>query len=60
MSQPTTAPLLAGLPPLLAELRAAAELRRSTPTNQTVGLALTPKQMQDWDEKSLQAWSRLA
>lgn len=49
MTTPNTPPL----PPLLAELRAAAEKRQTTPTSQTVGL--TSKQMLDWDEKSLLA-----
>lgn len=48
--------LLAGLPPLLAELRAAFEKRLTTPTNQSVGFPLTPKQLQAWDEKSLRAY----
>lgn len=49
----SSAPPLAGLPPLLAELREAFEKRQATPTSQTVGL--TRKQMLDWDEKSLLA-----
>lgn len=48
-------PLLAGIPPLLAELRAAFEKRLTTPTNQPVGYPLTRKQMLEWDEKSLRA-----
>jgi len=59
MTTPTTNPQ-AGLPQLQAELRAAFEKRLTTPTNQTVGTPLTPKQMQDWEENSLLAggWTR--
>lgn len=49
----SSAPPLAGLPPLLAELRAAAEKRQTTPTSLPV--VLTRKQMLEWDDKSLLA-----
>lgn len=51
MTTPNTTP--DGLPPLLAELRAAFEKRQTTPTSLPVGL--TRKQMLEWDEKSLLA-----
>lgn len=41
--------LLAGLPPLLAELRAAAEKRLTTPTSQCVGPVLGPVTMTEAD-----------
>lgn len=52
-------PLPFDLPPLLAELYAAAAARQVTPTSQQVGWPLTPAQMQSWDEKSRMAWSGL-
>ncbi|WP_395055221.1 hypothetical protein [Polaromonas sp.] len=47
------------LPPLMAELYAAAAARQATPTSQRVGWPLTPKEMERWDEKSRAAWSGL-
>lgn len=40
---------LAGLPPLLAELFAAAEKRLTTPTSQCVGPALEPVELSEAD-----------
>lgn len=59
--------------PVLAQALAAQQARPTTPTNQRldmpavhawfaeqagkVGTPMTPKEMERWDEKTLQAWS---
>ena len=47
------------IPGLAAQLGAAFQARLADPASQPVGIPLTPKQLQSWDEKSLAAfWGR--
>ena len=47
---------LAGVPTLTAQLRASFQARLADPASQPVGTPLTPKQMQDFGDKSLRAY----